>query len=236
MRFTDGDPSGGACPTGALTTGAPLTGAPLIGGPRAGRDLFRGARSLARRAALGAGLLVALALFGCAGGGGYAGPETDSTSGHPAPPPPPPAADPNHPAGNPGGTIAPDAEIYTVSDRLNITDFRIDFAKMRNVLALVGVYPDRWEQFVNIPLDRIRELQFRGGIDTDTFERIKKGREDIQLNQNEIFRVTVSEVDGNSYEFLAIIPRVRGFRDGQAWNLSMAGGAGFDRIVFRPKR
>ena len=50
----------------------------------------------------------------------------------PAPPPPPPPGtdDPSRPAGNPGGTIAPEAEIYTVSDRMIITDFRIDFAKV----------------------------------------------------------------------------------------------------------
>lgn len=208
-------------------------------GPMPGLDLSRPGRTTrGRHAALASCLALALLLVGCGGGGAYSTPDPDPTTRQPAPPPPPPPGtdDPSRPAGNPGGTIAPEAEIYTVSDRMIITDFRIDFAKMRNVLALVGFFPDRWDQMPNIPLEQIREIQFRGGIDTDTFERIKKGREEVQLNQGEIFRVTVTEVDGNSYEFFAIIPRVRGFRDGQAWNLSMSGGAGLDRIVFRPRR
>lgn len=187
----------------------------------------------------GLGLALAILVTGCAGGGSYSPPDPAGPDHASTPPPAPPSSsdDPTRAAGNPGGTIAPDAEIYSVTDRLYITDFRIDFAKMKNVLALVGVYPDRWERLTNIPLERIRELQFRGGIDVDSFEKLRKGREDIQLNQSEIFRVTVNETDGTSYEFYAIIPRVRGFKDGQAWNLSMGGNqAGFDRIVFKPKQ
>lgn len=178
-----------------------------------------------------AALFAVAALFSaCAGGGGYGG--DPDVAGNP---PPPPASTPPPPAA-PGETPAPEVEIWTTGDRIRIADFRIDFAKMRNVLAVVGVFPDQWDRLATIPFPKIRELQFRGTVDTDTFEKIERGREDFQLNPNEIFRVSISEFDGGAYDFYAIIPRVRGFKDGIRWEMGMAGGGGIDRIVFPDRR
>ncbi len=173
-----------------------------------------------RREILKASTALALALLSaCAGGA----------------PPPDSSAPDARPAGQIDDPRAPDADLFTATGRVVITNFRIDLPKMRNIYALYGFFPDRWDRMEQIPFTDIREFLIRSVVDNESFGRLYRGREDFQLNQQEIFQVSISKLDGTQVEYIAIIPKLRGFRDGQRWELSMAGNpSGIDRIVLHP--
>ncbi len=167
-------------------------------------------------------LLLIGALSACAGG---------------LPPPDSTPSDAHHPPGSQADPAAPQAEIYGSVQRLVIDEFRVDFAEVRNVYALVGFYPDQWDRMDRVALDLINEFEIRGEIDDGTFERIFKNREEFQLKQQEIFKVYVRLKEGNAFDYYAIIPRIRGFKDGQRWEQPMAGNPlGIDRVVIRTRR
>jgi len=150
------------------------------------------------------------------------------------PPPDTEAPASERPAGVNTDPNAPEVEIYAGAQRLVIDEFRIDFAEIRNVYALIGFHPDQWQNMDRIPLKTIHEIEFRGVVDDGTFEQIYKNREQLQLNQQEIFRVYVRLQNGNAFDYFAFIPRIRGFKDGQRWEQPMAGNSiGIDRIVIR---
>jgi hypothetical protein len=178
-----------------------------------------------RGSPLSAAVVALTVLSGCA----VTVPENDpgATTSTPAPGP-----DTSNPGDNPDQAAGRRVELYTSSDRLIINDFRIDFAKMRNIYALFGFYPDQWETMQQVPFSAIREFQIRDIVDVDTFDRIFKNREDFQLNRQEIFKVVVTTVGGETFDYIAIIPRIRGFKDGQRWELPMAGNSGrIERIL-----
>lgn len=163
------------------------------------------------------GIVLPVVISAC--GGGVPPPETDTTD--------------IRPAGENADPTAPRVEVFSSTDRFFIDEFRIDFAKLRNIHYLKGFVPDIWEEEKIIPFSEIHEFQFRSVVDAVTFERIQVGRETIQLNPQEIFRLAVAMKDGSTTDFIAIIPRLRGFRDGQRWELQMAGNTqGIQRIVF----
>jgi hypothetical protein len=150
-------------------------------------------------------------------------------------PPPDAGTTDIRPAGTGSDPEAPRVEIYTSQDRFFIDDFRVDFAKMKNIHALMGFYPDQWEKMETVPFSQIREFEIRSVADQTTFERIYQGREDFQLNPQEIFQVAVAARDGSSFDYFAILPRLRGYRDGQRWEQQMAGNTpGIRRIVIQP--
>lgn len=147
---------------------------------------------------------------------------------------PPPETDTEgiRPAGQGRDPQAPEVEVFASSDRFIIEDFRIDFAKMRNIYSLMGFFPDQWEKMETVPFTEIHEFQLRSVVDSDTFERIYRGREEFQLNPQEIFRVAITTRNGENFDYIAIIPRLRGFRNTQRWEQQMAGNpAGIQRIV-----
>jgi hypothetical protein len=134
--------------------------------------------------------------------------------------------------GSQTNALSHEAELYTSSEKFVVNEFRIDFAKMRNIQGLYGFYPDQWERMEQVPFSDIREFQIRDVVDEISFERLYKNREDFQLNRQEIFRVSVTSRSGNTFDYIAIIPKLRGFRDGQRWEWSMAGNPyRVDRVV-----
>jgi hypothetical protein len=150
---------------------------------------------------------------------------------------PPPETEPGvggEPQTKPLGTTGIEVEIYTGYGRFVVNEFRIDFEERRNILQLFGFYPDQWERMEQVPLSALEEFEIRSIVDDDSFARVYKDRRDFQLNQQEIFRVFLRMKGGNIVDYIAIIPRIRGFRDGQRWEQSMSGNPlGVQRIVIK---
>lgn len=171
-------------------------------------------RSLAGSLLLVLGLAPVL-LGGCGSGGAAAPPETTIT-----------------PAGQSIEFSGPEVEIFTAIERIVVQGFRIDFPKTRNVTSLIGFPPEEWDRVVNVPLADVQEFQIRGNIDTATFERIYKNREQYSVNPLEFFNIQVVMRDGTRTDLVAVFPKFRGIKDGVVWDLSMAGNpARIDRIV-----
>jgi hypothetical protein len=167
--------------------------------------------------ALMTGLIVLGTLYGCA-----AAPPPDAQTTQTPP-------ETGQPALN---SASNEVLLYTTSTKFVVNDFRIDLPKMKNVYYLYGFYPDQWERMEQVPFSAIREFQIRDVVDDISFDRIYKTREDFQLNQQEIFKVVVTSMNGDTFDFIAIIPKVRGWRDGQRWELPMAGNPQrIDRVV-----
>jgi hypothetical protein len=204
-----------------------------------------------RSSALLPGLLVLVILSGCSSGPGPGSDPTQGSSGGVAPPAgtqasnPPPAPDPGSPgapaSGVPGTPADPNSAnpaalevtIYTANEKFVVNEFRIDLPKMRNVYVLLGFFPDQWDKVEMIPFTEIREFQILDVVDETTFERLYRDRQELQLNAQEIFRVMVTSMNGDTFDYITVIPRFRGYKDGLRWDLPMAGNPHrIQRVVF----
>jgi hypothetical protein len=145
---------------------------------------------------------------------------------------PPPAEDVT-PAGQSTVGSGPEVEIYTAVERLIVQGFRIDFPELRNVHALIGWVPENWEQQARFPFESLREFQIRQVVDTETFDKIHRHRQEYRDNPQEFFRVLLVFRDGGQLEIVAILPKFRGVKDNLVWEQPMAGnGPRIDRVVF----
>ncbi|TPW14022.1 MAG: hypothetical protein FD129_1158, partial [bacterium] len=126
-------------------------------------------------------------------------------------------------------------EIFTSAERILVQGFRIDFPKMRNVMDLIGFVPEQWDRVVRFPLVNLQEFQIRGNIDSGTFDRIYANREQFDVDQSQFYNVSIVAKDGTRSDIVAMLPKFRGIKDGNVWELPMSNNpARIDRVIIRP--
>lgn len=165
-------------------------------------------------------LLVALA--GCAGSVPPAGDET----AQPPPVEPPPGSAPHD------STFR--VTLYTDLGQIDVDDFTVETSGVKFMRQFRGFRPRDLKTMASIPFDGIYEVQFNGLVSESDFGVLLIGKERLGLKRNEIFDIRIRYHDGTDVDFYAIITRLRGYRDVQRWEQSLAGNTfGLRRVEFR---
>ncbi len=182
----------------------------------------RGESCIHRSRAAGAATLIAagwlLALWGCGGTGGAG----EHATGASAAPPPRSSAG----QGTPEPISTDRGEVFNVTVQTPTGQFYVDkleieFNRRKGIHALYGFYRDSYKELVTIPFRDLKRIEFQGAMSADLFDQAIVGRENMTLDPNAAFDLTLTYRDQHQQEFFAIIPKFRGEKDFQLWEFPM---------------
>lgn len=175
----------------------------------------RALRRALRPAAL---CLIPAVLAACAAGdAGAPGPSTETS-------PPPAAADdfakPPAPLVTDRGEIF-NVTINTFTNQVLVDKLEVEFNRRKGIHAFYGFYRDAYDRLTTIPFRDITRIDFLGQMPRSVYDQAIIGREAMNLHLKHAYELKVYFKDGRQEEFFAFIPKFRGERNLELWELSL---------------
>ena len=171
----------------------------------------------ARSAGIVLSASLALVFAGCGGGGTAGGGPHPGPQAVPAPP-----ADEGipEPLGTAHGEIF-NVTIFTATGQVYVDKLEVEFNRRRGIHSFYGFYRDAWDKLVTIPFRDLLRVDFLGPMPPELFDQAIIGRESMNLHLENAFETRLTFRDQNQEEFYAIIPKLRGEKDFQLWEMSL---------------
>jgi hypothetical protein len=143
----------------------------------------------------------------------------------------PPGSKPDTGAPSGAGAEDPDAPgeynvtINTRSGSLYIDKLELEFNRRRGIHAFYGFFEDQIDRLTTVPFADLERLDILEPMSHDLFDQAVLGREEMNLRRDQAFETRLYYKDQSTARFYAIIPKLRGEKDYQIWELPMTNNA-----------
>lgn len=111
--------------------------------------------------------------------------------------------------------------INTLGGQLIVDKLEIEFNRRRGIHEFYGFYRDRYDKMERIGFNLLKRVDFEGEMPREIFDQATIGREQEHLRPEQAFTLLLYFKNGNQETFYAIIPKFRGEKDLQLWELPM---------------
>jgi hypothetical protein len=111
--------------------------------------------------------------------------------------------------------------INTFAGQLIVDKLEIEFNRRRGIHEFYGFYRDQYDQMERVGFDLLERVDFLGEMPRELFDQAIIGREQEHLRADQAFTVLLYFRDRPQETFFAIIPKFRGEKDLQLWELPM---------------
>lgn len=112
---------------------------------------------------------------------------------------------------------------YSSSGQFIVDEFEIEFyGGRRGKHYFFGFFRDQYESPVQIPFNQLTRVDFMGQMEQSLFEQATFNREDLGLQWANAFSLRLHYLDGRQDEFFAFIPKFRGMKDFQRWEVTLS--------------